>query len=59
MHRARPGGRLWLGRAHQRAADPESSNKETVRIYERFGLELRDTLEVADGPELWPMWRAG
>jgi GNAT superfamily N-acetyltransferase len=37
----------------------ESSKKENIPLYERFGFELRDTLEIADGPELWPMWRSG
>jgi GNAT superfamily N-acetyltransferase len=37
----------------------ESSKKENIPLYERFGFELRDTLEIAEGPELWPTWRSG
>ncbi len=36
----------------------ESSKKENIPLYERFGFELRDTLEFSGGPELWPMWRS-
>jgi GNAT superfamily N-acetyltransferase len=37
----------------------ESSKKENIPLYGRFGFELRETLELSDGPDLWPMWRAG
>jgi GNAT superfamily N-acetyltransferase len=37
----------------------ESSKRENVPLYERFGFELRDPIEVPSGPELWPMWRKG
>ena len=37
----------------------ESSKQENISLYERFGFELREALELPDGPELWPMWRRG
>jgi GNAT superfamily N-acetyltransferase len=37
----------------------ESSKRENVPLYERFGFELRGVIRVPDGPELWPMWRTG
>jgi GNAT superfamily N-acetyltransferase len=37
----------------------ESSKRENIPLYERFGFELREPLRLPDGPELWPMWRAG
>jgi GNAT superfamily N-acetyltransferase len=37
----------------------ESSKRENVPLYERFGFELREVIRVPDGPELWPMWRTG
>jgi GNAT superfamily N-acetyltransferase len=37
----------------------ESSKRENIPLYERLGFELRDSLRLPDGPELWPMWRAG
>jgi GNAT superfamily N-acetyltransferase len=37
----------------------ESSKRENIALYERFGFELRDSLQLPDGPELWPMWRRG
>lgn len=41
------------------AAYLESSKRENVPLYERFGFELRDTITLPDGPDLWPMWRTG
>jgi GNAT superfamily N-acetyltransferase len=41
------------------AAYLESSKQENIPLYERFGFELRDPIQVPDGPELWPMWRKG
>ena len=36
----------------------ESSKRENIPLYERFGFELREPLTLPDaGPELWPMWR--
>jgi GNAT superfamily N-acetyltransferase len=35
----------------------ESSKKENIPLYERFGFELRDSIAAPDGPTLWPMWR--
>ncbi|HEY3530286.1 MAG TPA: GNAT family N-acetyltransferase [Nocardioides sp.] len=35
----------------------ESSKRANIPLYERFGFELRTSLRVPDGPELWPMWR--
>ena len=35
----------------------ESSKRENVPLYERFGFQLRDPLQLPGGPELWPMWR--
>jgi len=37
----------------------ESSKRENIPLYERFGFELRDPLRLPEGPELWPMWRRG
>jgi hypothetical protein len=37
----------------------ESSKQENIPLYERFGFELRDPLQLEGGPELWPMLRAG
>jgi GNAT superfamily N-acetyltransferase len=37
----------------------ESSKRENVPLYERFGFEQRDPIRVPAGPELWPMWRKG
>jgi GNAT superfamily N-acetyltransferase len=37
----------------------ESSKRENIALYERFGFRLRDPLQVPEGPELWPMWRGG
>jgi GNAT superfamily N-acetyltransferase len=37
----------------------ESSKRENIPLYERFGFELRDPISLDDGPELWPMWRRG
>jgi GNAT superfamily N-acetyltransferase len=37
----------------------ESSKRENIPLYERFGFELREPLELRDGPELWPMLRPG
>jgi GNAT superfamily N-acetyltransferase len=37
----------------------ESSKRENIPLYQRFGFELRDPLRLPDGPELWPMWRTG
>jgi GNAT superfamily N-acetyltransferase len=35
----------------------ESSKWENVALYERFGFQLRESLHVPEGPELWPMLR--
>lgn len=35
----------------------ESSKQENIPLYARFGFDLRDGLQLPDGPELWPMWR--
>jgi GNAT superfamily N-acetyltransferase len=35
----------------------ESSKRENIPLYERFGFGLRESLQIPDGPELWPMWR--
>ena len=37
----------------------ESSKRENIALYERFGFELRETISLPDGPDLWPMWRTG
>jgi len=37
----------------------ESSKQENIPLYERFGFELREAISLPDGPDLWPMWRAG
>jgi ribosomal protein S18 acetylase RimI-like enzyme len=37
----------------------ESSKRENIALYERFGFALRDPLQLPDGPELWPMLRHG
>jgi GNAT superfamily N-acetyltransferase len=37
----------------------ESSKQENLALYERFGFEQRDPIQVPAGPELWPMWRTG
>jgi GNAT superfamily N-acetyltransferase len=37
----------------------ESSKQENIPLYARFGFEQRDPIRIADGPELWPMWRKG
>jgi GNAT superfamily N-acetyltransferase len=39
------------------AAYLESSKRENVALYERFGFALRNPLQIPDGPQLWPMWR--
>jgi GNAT superfamily N-acetyltransferase len=39
------------------AAYLESSKRENIPLYERFGFELRDPIHLPDGPDLWPMWR--
>ena len=41
------------------AAYLESSKRENIPLYERLGFELRDSLQLPEGPELWPMWRPG
>ena len=48
---ARPGPRA---RRTSRAA-----SSENIPLYERFGFELREAISLPDGPDLWPMWRAG
>ena len=35
----------------------ESSKRENIALYERFGFELATALQLPDGPELWPMRR--
>jgi GNAT superfamily N-acetyltransferase len=35
----------------------ESSKRENIALYERFGFELRDPIHLPGGPDLWPMWR--
>jgi GNAT superfamily N-acetyltransferase len=37
----------------------ESSKHENIPLYERFGFELRKTISLPAGPDLWPMWRTG
>lgn len=37
----------------------ESSKRENVPLYERFGFERREALQIVGGPELWPMLRTG
>jgi GNAT superfamily N-acetyltransferase len=37
----------------------ESSKQENLALYARFGFEVRDSLRLPDGPELWPMRRDG
>jgi GNAT superfamily N-acetyltransferase len=37
----------------------ESSKRENIALYERFGFELREPLQLPGGPELWPMLRPG
>jgi GNAT superfamily N-acetyltransferase len=39
------------------AAYLESSKRQNIALYERFGFQLRDSLQLPGGPELWPMWR--
>jgi GNAT superfamily N-acetyltransferase len=41
------------------AAYLESSKRENIALYERFGFGLREAISLPDGPDLWPMWRAG
>jgi GNAT superfamily N-acetyltransferase len=41
------------------AAYLESSKSENIALYQRFGFELREVISLPDGPDLWPMWRAG
>jgi GNAT superfamily N-acetyltransferase len=37
----------------------ESTKKETVPYYMRFGFEVMDEMKLPDGcPSMWPMWRA-
>ena len=55
-------GTALLGHRLGRVTGPaylESSKRENIALYERFGFELRDSLQLPDGPELWPMWRTG
>lgn len=55
-------GSALLGHRLASATGPaylESSKRENIPLYERFGFELRETLTVPGGPELWPMWRQG
>ena len=35
----------------------ESSKRENIPLYERFGFELRESISLPDGPDLWPMRR--
>jgi ribosomal protein S18 acetylase RimI-like enzyme len=35
----------------------ESSKESNVPFYKRHGFELRDEVNVKNGPTLWPMWR--
>lgn len=35
----------------------ESSKESNIPFYQRHGFELRDAINVKNGPTLWPMWR--
>ncbi len=62
VHRGEGIGSALLRHRLEQVSAPaylESSKKENIPLYERFGFELRDTLEIPDGPELWPMLRSG
>ncbi|GHF19472.1 GCN5-like N-acetyltransferase [Kordiimonas sediminis] len=49
---------LRLADADEMPVYLESSKKNNVPFYQRFGFEVMDTLEPgADCPPLWPMWR--
>jgi GNAT superfamily N-acetyltransferase len=37
----------------------ESSKRQNIPLYERFGFELREAISLPDGPDLWPMRRPG
>lgn len=39
------------------AAYLESSKEQNIPFYSRYGFELRDHLDLPDGPRIWPMWR--
>jgi GNAT superfamily N-acetyltransferase len=62
VRRGRGVGSALLQHRLDRTTGPaylESSKQENIPLYQRFGFELRDTIELPDGPELWPMWREG
>jgi GNAT superfamily N-acetyltransferase len=47
----------WLDR-HGRAAYLTASNQRSAKLYERLGYRrLPGTLDMPDGPSLYPMWR--
>ncbi|MGC4109659.1 MAG: GNAT family N-acetyltransferase [Nocardioides sp.] len=53
-------GSALLGHRLAQVREPaylESSKRENIALYERFGFVLRDPLRLPDGPELWPMRR--
>jgi GNAT superfamily N-acetyltransferase len=55
-------GSALLRHRLDRASGPaylESSKRENIALYERFGFELREPLSLPDGPPLWPMLRRG
>ncbi|WP_293310894.1 GNAT family N-acetyltransferase [Mycolicibacterium sp.] len=36
----------------------ESSNRDNIAYYNRFGFDVTGEIVIPDGPSLWPMWRA-
>jgi GNAT superfamily N-acetyltransferase len=52
--------RYRLERLDQQGAPAyvEATGIRNKALYERFGFRLRYPIEIPDGPELYPMWRA-